>query len=58
MPPLQLEKPETVHSGHIYIVRFRILQILTVRSIPRRALLYIIKTFCSVVPICFSAMQP
>lgn len=58
MPPLQLEKPETVHSGHIYIVSFRILQILTVRSIPRRALLCIIKTFCSVIPICFNATQP
>lgn len=57
MPPLQLEKSETVHSGRIYIVSFRILQILTVRSIPRRALLYIIKTFCSVIPICFNAMQ-
>lgn len=33
MPALQLEKSETVHSGHIYIVSFRILQILTVRSI-------------------------
>lgn len=58
MPPLQLEKSETVHSGLIYIVSFRILQTLTVRSIPRRVLLYIIKTFCSLIPICFNAMQP
>lgn len=58
MPPLQLEKSEAVHSGHIYIVSFGILQILTVRSIPRRALLHIIKTFCSVIPICFNIMQP
>lgn len=57
MPPLQLEKSETVHSGHIYIVSFRILQILTV-SIPRRVLLYIIKIFFSVIPICFNTIQP
>lgn len=58
MPPLQLEKSEAVRSGRIYIVSFRILQILTVRSIPRRALLYVIKTFCSVIPICFNITQP
>lgn len=58
MPLLQLEKSEAVHPGHIYIVSFRILQILTVRNIPRRALRHIIKTFCSVIPICFNIMQP
>lgn len=35
MSPLQLEKSEAVHS--IYIVSFRLLQILTVRSMTRRA---------------------
>lgn len=56
MSPLQLEKSEAVHS--IYIVSFRLLQILTVRSMTRRALFYIIKTFCSVILICFNIMQP
>jgi len=55
---LRLEKPDAVHPGHIYIVTFRLLQIQTVRNIPRRSLLHIIKTFCSVIPICFSIMQP
>lgn len=55
---LRLEKPDAVHPVHIYIVTFRLLQIQTVRNIPRRSLLHIIKTFCSVIPICFSIMQP
>ena len=53
----QSEKCEAVHFGHTYTVSFGILQILTVRSIPRRVLLHIIKTCCSVTPICFSIMQ-